>query len=123
MTLASLASETAPAALKSVPSLSVHEAWDLLLTVTDDRPLVVDVDGTPLTITVAHTRTVEPWAGPHPFGVQLLPVGVESNQAQVHVSGTLSVTYGTVHREFSWKPGFVSDARWDVAEFIAEAVS
>ena len=122
MTTALLTPETAPEPTMSVPSLDRYTAWDLLRFVADERPLCIDVDGSPLLITVAHTREVEPSNSGFP-GVQLLPVGMESNQAETLVSGTLSVTYGDVHREFSWKPGFVSDARWDVAEFIEGLVS
>lgn len=106
-----------------VASLDRLAAWDLLMTVTDSAPVSIDVDGTPLTISVAHRREFEPSMGPNPFGVQLLPVGVEPVQAQPLVSGTVTVSYAEVTREFSWKPGFVSDVRWDVAEFIESLVA
>lgn len=106
--------------LEPVLTLDRFAAWGLLGLTADDRPLSIDVDGSPLVISVAHTRAVEQPMGPHPLGVLLLPVGVESNQAAVLVSGVLSVTYGDVHRDFSWEPGAVSDTRWDVAEFIEE---
>lgn len=117
MTTAALTVETTEATA-SVETLDRYAAWDLLRFVSDDRPLSIDVDGTPLSISVEHRREVEPSMGPNPFGVQLLPVGVESNQAETLVSGTVTVSYADVTREFSWKPGFVSDVRWDVAEFI-----
>lgn len=112
---------TTAAPVKSVPFLDRFGAWDLLMTVTDDQPLTVDVDGTPLTVSVVHRREIEP-SNPFP-GVQLLPPGVESNQAETLISGTVTVTYADVTRDFSWKPGFVSDVRWDVAEFIEGLVS
>lgn len=114
---------TTAAPVKSVASLTSFEAWDLLMTVTDDQPVCIDVDGTPLTISVVHRREIEPSLGPNPFGVQLLPPGVESNQAETRISGTVTVTYADVTREFTWKPGFVSDVRWDVAEFIEGLVA
>lgn len=106
-----------------VAALDRCAAWDLLMTVSDDAPVIIDVDGSPLSISVTHRREFDPSMGPNPFGVQLLPIGVESNQAQPLISGTVTVSYADVTRTFSWKPGFVSDVRWDVAEFIETLVA
>ncbi len=99
-------------------ALDRYAAWDLVFGVGEGEPLLIDLAGAFLSVQVEHRREVERSSTANPFGVQVLPVGVESNRAEVVVYGMYTVSYGDVARTFRWKPGFVSDVRWAVAEYI-----